>query len=58
MFKNSSNNPRRNSFDEYYKPLVEIKDFNALKSSKKQTRSVWKTLLKCQETMIIQQEIY
>ena len=29
-FKNGSGNPTRNSFDEYYIRLVEIKDFNAL----------------------------
>ena len=28
--KNSNSNPTRNSFDWYYIPLVEIKDFNAL----------------------------
>ena len=28
--KNGSNYPTRNSFDKYYMPLVEIKDFNAL----------------------------
>ena len=27
-FKNSDDDPTRNSFDEYYMPLVEIKDFN------------------------------
>ena len=29
-FKNGINDPTRNSFDEYYMALVEIKDFNAL----------------------------
>ena len=29
-FKNVNDDPTRNSFDEYYMPLVEIKDFNAL----------------------------
>ena len=29
-FKNGNDNPTSNSFDEYYKTLVEIKDFNAL----------------------------
>ena len=30
LFKNGNNNPTRNSFDKYYMPLVEIKDFNVL----------------------------
>ena len=29
-FKNGTDDPTRNSFDEYYMPLVEIKDFDAL----------------------------
>ena len=29
-FKNDDDDPTRNSFDEYYMPLVEIKDFNAV----------------------------
>ena len=29
-FKNGDDHPTRNSFDEYYMPLVDIKDFNAL----------------------------
>ena len=29
-FKNDDDDSTRNSFDEYYMPLVEIKDFNAL----------------------------
>ena len=33
-FKNGNNDPTRNSFDRYYMPLVEIKDFNALIDSK------------------------
>ena len=28
-FKNGSNGPTRNHFDEYYMPLKEIKKFNA-----------------------------
>ena len=43
-FKNDYDDPTRNSFDEYYMPLVEIKDFNALidnkPASKKQRRSI------------------
>ena len=33
-FKNGDDDPIRNSFDEYYMPLVEIKDFNALTDNK------------------------
>ena len=33
-FKNSFIDPTRNSFDEYYIPLVEIKNFNALIDNK------------------------
>ena len=32
--KNSNDNPTRDSFDEYYMPSVEIKDFNALIDNK------------------------
>ena len=33
-FKNGNDDPARDSFDEYYMPLVEIKDFNALIDNK------------------------
>ena len=33
-FKNGDNDPTRDSFDKYFMPLVEIKDFNALIDSK------------------------
>ena len=33
-FKNNGNDPARDSFDKYYIPLVEIKDFNALIDNK------------------------
>ena len=33
-FENSFIDPTRNSFDEYYIPLVEIKNFNALIDNK------------------------
>ena len=33
-FRNGDDDPTRNSFDEYYMPLVEIKDFNALIDNK------------------------
>ena len=29
-YKDGDNDPTRNSFDKYYMPLVEMKDFNAL----------------------------
>ena len=34
LFKNGNDDPTRNSFDKYYMPLVEIKDFNALFDNK------------------------
>ena len=33
-FKNGDGDPTRNSFDKYYMPSVEIKDFNALIDNK------------------------
>ena len=33
-FKNSNDDPARDSFDEYFMPLVEINDFNALVDNK------------------------
>ena len=33
-FKNGHDGPTRDSFDKYYMPLVEIKDFNALIDNK------------------------
>ena len=33
-FKNGNDDPTRNSFDEYYMPLAEVKDFNALIDNK------------------------
>ena len=33
-FKNGDKDPTRDSFEKYYMPLVEIKDFNALIDSK------------------------
>ena len=53
------------SFDKYYMPLVEIKDFSTLTDNKslfdqpvKKKQKVHENLLKCQEIMIIQQELY
>ena len=64
-YKNGDDDPASNSFDNYYMPLVEIKDFNAfidyelffnqpVKTNKRRTRN----LFKCQETMTIQQETF
>ena len=33
-FKNDNDDPTRDSFEKYYMPLVEIKDFNALTDNK------------------------
>ena len=33
-FKNGNEDPTKNSFDKFYMPLVETKDFNALIDSK------------------------
>ena len=64
-FKNSNDDTTRDSFEEYYMPLVETKDFNELTDNKQFLISQQKTnknqlqnLLKCQEVMIIKQEIY
>ena len=65
LLKNGDNDPTRNYFDKYYKPLVEIKDFNALLDNKsffdqllKTNNKRSKSLSKCQEVMTIQQETY
>ena len=50
-FKNGKDDSTRDSFDKYYTPLVEIKDFHVLTNNKlffdqpakTQTRGVWKT---------------
>ena len=49
-FKNSNDDPTRNYFDEYYVPLVENKDFNALIDNKpffdqpvNKNNKLWKT---------------
>ena len=64
-FKNGSNDPTTDSFDKYYVSLVEIKDFNALIDNKpffdqpiKTNKKSMKNVLKCQEMMTMQQEIY
>ena len=64
-FKNGNDDPARDSFDKYSMPLIELKGFNELitinhflinqqKPSKKRMRN----FSKCQEIIIIQQEIY
>ena len=64
-FKNGDNDPIVDSFDKHCMPLVEIKDFNVLIDNKpffdqptKSKHEAYKNWLKCQETMIIQQESY
>ena len=64
-FKNSEDDPMRNSFDQYYMSLLEIKDFNELIDNKlffdqlvKNKKKDMRNLLKCQKIMILQQEIY
>ena len=63
--KNGDNDPTGNSFDKHYVPLVEIKDFNVLIGTKpffnkpiKKKQEAYEKLLKCQQTMDIQQETY
>ena len=53
-FKNTNSDPTRNSFDKYYMPLAEIKDFNALIDNTpffdqpvKRNKKRMKNLLKC-----------
>ena len=65
-FRNGDDYSIRNYFDEYYMPLVEIKDFNALidnkpfsdysVKNKQEANEIF--FLKCQETIIIQQGTY
>ena len=68
-FTNRGNHPTRDSFNKYYMPLVEIKDFNALINNipifvqhvkikqDEHMKKYMKILLKCQEMIIIQQEV-
>ena len=62
-FKNDDDDPTRGCFDQYYIPLVEIKDVNALIDNKpffdqpvKTNKKRMKSLLKYKEMMTIQQE--
>ena len=64
-FKNGNNDLTRNYFGKYYMPLVEIKDFKALLDNKpffnqpvKNKQEACKKLLKCQEMMSMQQDVY
>ena len=64
-FKDGDEDPTRYSFDQCYMSLVEIKDFNALIDHRpffdqpvKNKHESIKSLLKCQEMMNMQQEIY
>ena len=56
-FKIDNYDPSRNSFDEYYITLVETKCVNK-KTNKQTNKKRMENLPKCQEIMIIQQEIY
>ena len=65
LFKTGDDDPTRYSSDEYYMPLVEIKDFNILIDNKlifdqavKNKQEAYENLSKCQDIMIIQQETY
>ena len=68
MIQHSNDDPTRDSFDEYYMPLIQIKDFDALIDNKpffdqtvkneQENKNGMKKLSKCQEIMITQQEIY
>ena len=64
-FNNGNDDTTRNFFDEYYMPLVEIKDFNALIDNKpffdqpaQNRQEAYENLSKCQEIIIIRREIY
>ena len=60
-FKNGNDDHTRIFFDKYYMSLMEIKDFNVLIDNKPffdQPVKRLKSLLKCQEIMTAQQEIY
>ena len=59
-FKNGNDDPTRNYFDNYYMPLVDLKDFNALVENKPcfdqpviANKKRVRNLTKCQEIMII-----
>ena len=56
-FKIDNYDPSRNSFDEYYITLVETKRVNK-KTNKQTNKKRMENFPKCQEIMIIQQEIY
>ena len=59
------NGPTRNSFDKYYMPLLEMKDFNALINNKpfcnqpiRIIEEAYENLWKCKEATPMQQENY
>ena len=63
--KNGDDNPTRDSFDEYYMSLVEIKGFNALIDNKpffdqpiKNKQEAYEKLIGMSRNDTIQQEIY
>ena len=63
--KNGNNDPTRDFFVKYYKPLVEIKDFNALIENKpffdhsvKNKQEAYEKLIEISKIDAIQKEIY
>ena len=65
LIKNGSNDPTRNSFDEFYRPLTEIKYLNGLIDNKpffdqpvKNKQEPYEKLIKMSKMMSIQYEIY
>ena len=64
-FKNGNDDPKKDSFEKYCIPLVEIKDFNASIDNKvffhqpiKKNKKHMKNLSKYQKMVTTQQEIY
>ena len=64
LFKHDNDDPKRDSLDANDMPLAKIKDFNALIDHNLffdqplKNKKHMENLSKCQQTMIIQQEIY
>ena len=63
-FKSDDDQHMRDSFDRYYMPLIDIKDFNELINNFfcdqpiKTNKNRMENLTKCQDPMIIQKEAY
>ena len=58
LFKNVNDDPKRNFFDKYYMPLVEIKDFSALIDNKPFFDQPVKTNKKCVLDYLYHQKYY